>query len=288
MEKTLFIIADSWHQNTLINGLEVGLFPELEEMLAYGSHLYKNIFSVFPSASLPAHATLLTGAHPYQHQIPGHRYFNRITQQYVDYIGPGIRTVNTHLSDRVKTIHELTDNSYSIMSPICRGVTRSLFLPTFSSKIILKHAVRILKNKEAKKVVAWLPKGDKVGHLHGPQSKQLIKEMHDVIKAIYNIKNHAAKQNGIKIYMASDHGHKMVGRRVNLIKILNNVCHKFSMNRKPRNYDDALVCSVGDSTACLYFISKYGQSNSYYILQNIIKNEDIQLIFWKKIMTRTF
>lgn len=138
----LFLIHDGLRPDTFREALASGRLPKHQRLLADSTE-YTNARTVFPSVTLPANASLVTGRFPAEHGIPGNHWFNPEAGEEVDYMTPlsmacvygftlfeGSKCAgglaNSHL--RVPTVYETLTaanlTSFVAFHPYWRGATR--------------------------------------------------------------------------------------------------------------------------------------------------------------------
>lgn len=138
----LFFVEDGLRPDTFHEALSSGRLPNHQRLLADATE-YTNARTVFPSVTLPANASLITGRFPSEHGIPGNHWFNPEAGEEVDYMTPlsmacvygftlfdgrqcagGL--ANSHL--RVPTVYETLTaanlTSFVSFHPYWRGATR--------------------------------------------------------------------------------------------------------------------------------------------------------------------
>lgn len=121
------------------------LFPHLREYMDYGHLYFTNCCTVFPSVTLPCHASIITGTYPGAHGITGNNWFQHTDERrdfksattgYVKFgtlNNPGLfqkfGRANIDLSGNVKTLFEAYKEKYklgkcaSIFEFIYRGLS---------------------------------------------------------------------------------------------------------------------------------------------------------------------
>ncbi len=116
---------DPQHFRTEVNRA----FPNISQHFLREGAYVLNGTSIWPSSSVPAHTSLMTGAYPAKHGIEGQRYFERGLRHYVSYIGLGITNLNNQLLPTCKTIFEYFPDAFTlaIVQFANRGCT--LYLP---------------------------------------------------------------------------------------------------------------------------------------------------------------
>jgi len=104
-------------------------FPNISHLfLGEGAYTLNGV-TIWPSSSVPANTSIVTGAYPRKSGIVGQRYFERALRHHMSYIGLGITALNNELSTGVKTIYEYFPEARSLaVVQVCnRGC--SLYVP---------------------------------------------------------------------------------------------------------------------------------------------------------------
>lgn len=283
----IIIIADAWTQRIFHQCLNNSLLPEIKnELIDRGTFLTK-VTTVFPSVSLSSHATLLTSVNQTIHGIAGHRWMERGTGETRNYIGLNIGMVNKDLSNNVHTIFEKykNTNTFSINSVINRGAKRSIKFYTTNSKSVLEKSAGLICKFPSSLFVIWLPKGDAVSHIHGPNSKQLIDEMINTSKGIGLLTNKmklAGLLDNARIIFTTDHGQKPVKQTSDLSLFFEKLGHSSKVNVRHAKDLDVAIFTSGDSSAYIYFNDKkFTKDFKYDILLKLRIFEGVGLIFYK-------
>ncbi len=129
LKRILLILADGARPDVLKELVAQGRLPEISRHLISQGTL-TDACSVFPSATGPAYLPFLTGCYPGTCDLPGIRWFdkNRYAEKFFSldrfrsYVGIESLLINQDLSPRVKTLFEIIPRSYTIFSPIGRGM----------------------------------------------------------------------------------------------------------------------------------------------------------------------
>lgn len=83
-KKVILILADSLMYRSIDAGIAEKKLPALKYLIDNG-HYYKDIVSSFPTMSVTIDSSLLTGAYPDQHHVPGLVWYSADTGQVVNY-----------------------------------------------------------------------------------------------------------------------------------------------------------------------------------------------------------
>jgi len=187
----LFLILDGLRPDTLRETMAADRLPNHRRLLS-GASEFTNALTVFPSVTLPANASLVTGALPAQHGIPGNHWYDVETQSEVNYFDPFtmLRVYTTGLANqhlRVPTIYERTTeanlSSFVVFHPYWRGATRfrapSLFEAlTFwdgqnikydmLDRRMMAHAIHLLNSEgQPNLFTLYFPGTDAIAHAEG-------------------------------------------------------------------------------------------------------------------------
>ena len=132
MKKIILLLIDSLMSKHLEAAKEANSIPALQYLISNG--LYNDqCVTVFPTMTAPIDASLITGAYPDQHKIPGLIWYSSKEKRLINYMnGSGnvlklginsaiedllININELHLSKHVKTIfEELSDNKKTAAS----------------------------------------------------------------------------------------------------------------------------------------------------------------------------
>ncbi|MCE5241131.1 alkaline phosphatase family protein [bacterium] len=93
---------DPAHYREQINGA----FPNISQHFLREGAYTLNGTCIWPSSSVPAHTSIMTGCYPGKHGILGQRYYERALRHHVSYIGLGITQHNNQLLPTAKTLFE--------------------------------------------------------------------------------------------------------------------------------------------------------------------------------------
>lgn len=101
---------DPAHYREQINGA----FPNISQHFLREGAYTLNGTCIWPSSSVPAHTSIMTGCYPAKHGILGQRYFERALRHHVSYIGLGITQHNNQLLPAAKTLFEYFPRARSL------------------------------------------------------------------------------------------------------------------------------------------------------------------------------
>jgi arylsulfatase A-like enzyme len=101
---------DKTHYRDQINAA----FPNISQHVLREGAYTMNGVTIWPSSSVPAHTSIMTGAYPSKHGIQGQRYYDRHTRHHMSFIGPGVRGHQYELSRSVKTLFEYVPDARSV------------------------------------------------------------------------------------------------------------------------------------------------------------------------------
>ncbi|WP_334077565.1 alkaline phosphatase family protein [Paenibacillus sanfengchensis] len=147
-KKVILIVADSLMPQAIKDGLTNKKLPAFQYLIEHGQY-YSNMVSSFPTMSVTIDSSLLTGAYPDDHRIPGLTWYSTKDQELINYgTGPlevatlGIDPVLTnavihlngrHLNPQLPTIYEdlarLGRRAGSINGLIYRGTESHTLSP---------------------------------------------------------------------------------------------------------------------------------------------------------------
>ena len=284
---TIIIIADAWPREVFNDCLNSALLPEIKNELVDRGTLFSRVVSIFPSLSLSSHATLLTGVNQSIHGIPGHRWMVRDTKEIRNYIGPMFRMINRDLYSGAETIFEKYQNvhSFSIQGIVNRGAKKTVRLCTMNSQRILSKTADLACKFPNSLLVVWLPKGDRIAHVYGPGSKEMIQEMINISKGIGVLTGRLKRArllDNSRIIFTADHGQKSVKYRYDLSVSLREMGYSVVVNPRALRQVDIGVFTNGDAAAFIYFNDiKFSKDQKYEILCRLSCQNAIGLIFYK-------
>lgn len=120
-KKVIFLLADSLMVQAIDQGISKQELPALQFLIEHGQY-YQNLVSSFPTMSVTIDSSLLTGAYPDVHHVPGLTWYSADNKKVVNYgTGPmevlkhGVHPVLTdalihlngsHLNGNLPTIYE--------------------------------------------------------------------------------------------------------------------------------------------------------------------------------------
>ncbi|ANE48703.1 hypothetical protein SY83_03595 [Paenibacillus swuensis] len=106
-KKVLLLVIDSLLTNALEQGRKLGLLPTFSYLIENG-FMNPEMVSSFPTMSVAIDCTLLTGAYPDRHRVPGLIWYDKEEQRLINY-GTGAKEIWQHGINQVlhSSIHEL-------------------------------------------------------------------------------------------------------------------------------------------------------------------------------------
>ena len=120
-DRVVYIVIDGMNREALEQVTATGRAPALDFLRRNGTYV-RDFVATFPTITPTATASLITGATPSEHQIPGMCWYDRAAQRFVNYgqsprsaVVEGVSQVVTdvlenlnskHLSPGVRTLHE--------------------------------------------------------------------------------------------------------------------------------------------------------------------------------------
>jgi arylsulfatase A-like enzyme len=210
-------------------------FPNIsEKFLGQGAYTL-NAVTIWPSSSVPAHTSLMTGAYPSKHGIHGQRYYERHTRHHMSFIGPGITGHNNELLPGVKTIFEYFPEARSLaVIQICnRGC--SLFLPGPPDDDYATNAwqwaVMCLSGLGKRTGAAGVPRVmvitlasiDHLSHIRQLDSEEIVEAYKHVDKSVGRIINAMQERDLLDkttFILATDHGAAPVNKHLTIDHVL--------------------------------------------------------------------
>ncbi|MDQ0113649.1 alkaline phosphatase family protein [Paenibacillus harenae] len=136
-KKVILLVADSLLYQSIDRGLEQNSLPAIKSLIDHGQY-YKNVVSSFPTMSVTIDTTLLTGAYPNEHGLPGLIWYSEDENRIVNYgTGPmeiikqGIKEIaddtlvnlnGKHIKQTAKTIYEEIDKADKITTGSINGL----------------------------------------------------------------------------------------------------------------------------------------------------------------------
>ena len=258
---SIIILADAWTRSAFYEALHDGWLPEIQEILDSGGCLLPEVISGFPSVSLASHSSLLTLSAPKDHGIPGHRWVDSITEKPRNYIGHQCRHVNRDLSNSVQSVFERVAGvtTIAVGVPTSRGADMVIPMRSIRSRTILRRLARAVCRFPKSLSVAWLPNGDIVSHVHGPDSTRLLREMRQTSIGIGNLARALSAEglwDSCRFALVTDHGHRRIGRCVNLQRHYKAMGYTVRQNPRYLGRNDVVVFTNGDSAAYVYYLGQ--------------------------------
>lgn len=285
-ESLLIVILDGWRRDIFEELLETGQLYGIQRIVEDGVKL-DTIISNLPSVSIASHLSIVTGSFIDQHQIPGHRWFDRQHKKVRSYFSLDVsKKITEDASPNVSTAFEYLryKHSISVQAIANRGAMLKLFYPTMSGKKLLQKTAKILCTGENQVVVTWLPKVDSLAHKYGPDSPKVRREMIDTSKAfdslITTIQNEK-KYESTKFILLPDHGQRAVAKSVDLRKLFRHIGLKALVNPQFSHDNRQLIFTSGDSFAQVYLTDDcLAQRNE--IALKLSAFQEIELACWQQ------
>ncbi|MDX9701823.1 MAG: alkaline phosphatase family protein [Candidatus Auribacterota bacterium] len=116
-------IVDALRPDLFRQMIDDGRLPNLKKYLFDNGLMGEDFLSVFPSITLPAMTTLMTGKYPGSHNIPAFQWFDRETFSYRCYIGAEIVHFDKDLSKNTKRIFDYFPAGETASFGIIAGAT---------------------------------------------------------------------------------------------------------------------------------------------------------------------
>ena len=156
-QRVVYIVIDGMNREALEQVTASGDAPALDFLRRHGTYV-RDFVATFPTITPTATASLITGATPAEHAIPGMCWYDRDAQRFVNYgqsprsaIVEGVSQVVTdvlenlnsrHLSPRVRTLHEslfeIGRESASVNYMIFRGPHTHELKPNFLERLLFR------------------------------------------------------------------------------------------------------------------------------------------------------
>lgn len=284
-ESLLIVILDGWRRDIFEELLEARQLFGIQQIIEDGQKL-DAVVSNLPSVSIASHLSIITGCYIDQHQIPGHRWFDRERRRVRSYFSLDVsKKIAEDASPNIFTVFEHSQHfkhSISVQAIANRGAMQKLFYPTMSGKKLLHKTAKILCAGENQIVVTWLPKVDSLSHKYGPDSSKVRCEMVDTAKAFETLiaaLQNAGKYEKTKFMLIPDHGQRAVEQSVDIRKLFQNIGLKALVNpRRPHN-NQQLVFTSGDSFAQVY-LTKDCINQREEISLKLSAFQEIELVCW--------
>lgn len=104
-------------------------FPNISRHFIQNGAYTPNGITIWPSSSVPAHTSVMTGAHPTKTGILGQRHFDWKNRRYTSFIGLGLMRHRKELSRNVRTLFEWFPKTRSVCLLQIANRGCSLYLP---------------------------------------------------------------------------------------------------------------------------------------------------------------
>ncbi|RJE90459.1 alkaline phosphatase family protein [Paenibacillus sp. 1011MAR3C5] len=124
-KKVIMLVVDSLMSQSIERGIRSNQLPAFQYLIEHGQY-YPDLISSFPTMSVTIDSSLLTGAYPDQHQVPGLVWYSSEQRKLINY-GTGPMEVLRHgispvLADAL--IHLNTDHLSSKMTTLYEDLER--------------------------------------------------------------------------------------------------------------------------------------------------------------------
>lgn len=173
----------------------------------------------YPSVTFPNHYTLVTGLYPSHHGLVNNTYYDPSRKDFYSMgnkakVADGSWYFGTPLWVLAEQQHMLASSFYWVASEADIKGTRPTYYYVYNDKIDINRRIQAvvdwLKLPEAKRphfITFYLPQADHEGHLHGPESPEVERQVHFIDSAVYQL-NQAVKATGLPVnfVFVSDHG----------------------------------------------------------------------------------
>lgn len=285
-ESLLIVILDGWRRDIFEELLETRQLSGIQRIIEDGTKL-DTIISNLPSVSIASHLSIITGSFIDQHQIPGHRWFDREHKKVRSYFSLDVsKKITEDASPNVSTAFEYScyKHSISVQSIVNRGAKLKLFYPTMSGKRLLQKTAEILCAGENQVVVSWLPKVDSLAHKYGPDSPKVRREMIDTARAfdsLITVMQNENKYDNTKFILLPDHGQRATKKGVNLRKLFRHIGLKALVNPQFSRDNRQLIFTSGDSFAQIYLTDDCLPQRNEIALK-LSAFQEIELVCWRQ------
>ena len=291
----IIVIADGWRKSTFEKLLNEGNLEEIQDCILDNGVFIENVVSNIPSVSIASHASILTGSFQDEHRIPGHRWQSADCSCCRNYLSLlGSLKVNRDLSKDVSTFFEdapIGAARIAIQSIIRRGADiRSTLLSQKAAPILGKLGDLAIENP-ASRIVAWLPRGDSLSHIHGPDSNLVAEEMKETSREIGKLAARlqaAGIWEQAKVLIVPDHGHRSVEYHTSLRRVAKQFGLDLSVNPKSVSKDRPVARTSGDSAAYIYLparVKRFSDEIAKYFVDSpevsmaCLREENVARIF---------
>ncbi|MBD3228907.1 MAG: sulfatase-like hydrolase/transferase [Candidatus Lokiarchaeota archaeon] len=231
----ILLIIDDVRYDQFFSLMESKHLPNIGK-LKKNSFWGKSI-TTFPSATVPAHITIMTGEYQDNYKIPLMNYYDRINRKFKNYSN------NLKAFDLFKDMGEINTlfdmlsekNTCNVYEPVHRGasynypskfkaIIKYIYYRFFSdlnksNENVVKRIIKVFKNPKRFfnhessitpiLTVAWFPATDLIMHNFGSESKEYLTALQSVDSAIGQLVNELKELNHLKdtaIVIVSDHG----------------------------------------------------------------------------------
>lgn len=116
-------IVDGLHPDMFVQMIDNGELPNIRKYIYDRGAMADPFITVFPSITLPAMTTLMTGQYPGNHKIPAFHWFNRDDFSYRSYIGLDILFFEKDLCATSKRMFDYFERGDSASFGIIAGTT---------------------------------------------------------------------------------------------------------------------------------------------------------------------
>ncbi|MHA1145106.1 MAG: alkaline phosphatase family protein [Candidatus Helarchaeota archaeon] len=230
-KRVLYIIIDDVRNDHLHQLMNDGTLPTLQKLSENAADV-EHCITTFPSVTVPAHVSLLTGAYVDSFHIPNIKFYQRENAKYVNFADSiqGWMALDEMIPPDVKTIYELFENEDSLVvyEGVSRGATfhygfqdaTNLFRPI--SKILKKH-VQEHENSLPTVSVLWYYQTDPAVHTHGAHSRTYLREIKKVdrdLGKIIDLLKEIRQYDDTLIVITSDHGNYAAREKLDVGQLL--------------------------------------------------------------------
>ncbi|MHA1231342.1 MAG: alkaline phosphatase family protein [Candidatus Helarchaeota archaeon] len=234
IEHVILLIIDDFRYDSFVSLTDNGTLPNLQKMR--NNAIWGKSITTFPSVTIPAHLTIMTGAYQDSYKVPLIHYYDRINRKINNY-SVGLQAFEIYKNiGNVDTIFERIDGpTCNVFEPIHRGTSynypgklnaigKYLYYKYISdlnksNDVVVRRILKVFKNpgkyipsnnRSAPIFTAgWFPATDMIMHNFGASSNEYINSLKSVDRAIGKLLSGLEKLGYLKrtvIILVSDHG----------------------------------------------------------------------------------
>lgn len=183
--------------------------------------------AVFPTATYTGHTSIITGAYPGEHGIVGNQFYDRKAKEKrnFDFYDPNSCLEAVTIFEEA---HSVGLNTAAIAEPVTKGAKhiipksyiQSFPVLTQNSKV-LEESIKLIKKEKPDLIVANFTEVDSIGEKYGPNSKEPIKIIEEVDKALKRVfEEYESQGQEVCMIISADHGMTDGEKQIQLEKLL--------------------------------------------------------------------